>query len=82
MMTVCSNTTEFGGEHFPHPIVSTPEEYEEHQAAMEELCDQIESETPDMPQPLDIQPIPKDYDSWVKQGDRQSRRQSQQKPPA
>jgi hypothetical protein len=45
-----------------HPIFSTPEEYEEHQAAMNELCDKIEAETPDFP-------LPKNFKDWVKQGD-------------
>lgn len=40
-----------------HPHCSTPEEYEEYQAAMNELCDQIEAETPD-PQPENLQQCP------------------------
>lgn len=44
---------------FNHPHCSTPEEYEEHKAAMNELCDSIERETPD--------PLPKDFSDWAEQ---------------
>lgn len=54
-----------------HPIIGSPEEYEEYQKAMREIFDQIEAETRD--------PLPEDFDDWVRQGNEHfARRFSQQ----